>query len=87
MVGDNRTVPGHFLDDNDVGVHGQNGDGKYVVVWNVHLRQQHEDDDVEGRDEEMQLKALMAGKHLWKEIQRLDAESKKRPRMKDPDHE
>jgi hypothetical protein len=23
MVGDNRTVPGHFLDDNDVGVHGQ----------------------------------------------------------------
>lgn len=87
MVGDNRTVPGYFLDDNGVGVHGQNGDGKDVVVWNVHFCQQYEEDDVEGLDEEMQLKELMAGKHLWKEMQRLDAESKKRPRMKDPDHE
>jgi hypothetical protein len=33
MVGDNRTVPGYFLDDNGVGVHGQKGDGKDVVVW------------------------------------------------------
>jgi hypothetical protein len=32
MVEENRTVPGYFLDDNGVGVHGQNGDGKYVVV-------------------------------------------------------
>jgi hypothetical protein len=30
MVGNKRTVPGY---DNGVGVHGQNGDGKDVVVW------------------------------------------------------
>jgi hypothetical protein len=91
MIGDNRTVPGYFLDDNGVGVHGQNGqngDGKDVVVWSVHFYQQYEEDDVAGLDEEMQLKELMAGKHLWKEMQGLlDSESKKRPRMKDLDHE
>jgi hypothetical protein len=32
-------------------------------------------------DEEMQLKELMAGKHLWKEMQLLNAESKKRQKI------